>query len=81
MTKLYKTEPWVLGVERVPLIYLDADSKHITYIGKNVTIKILGVPLKTNEYEVHKYLLQKNYNDAALKATQSEICQINYMFK
>ena len=66
VTKLYETEPWLLGVNHVPLIYLNADSRHITYTGKNVTIRILGVPLKTQEYEVHKYMLQKNYNDASL---------------
>jgi hypothetical protein len=57
VTKLYETEPWLLGVDQVPLIYLNADSRHITYTGKNVTIRVLGVPLKTKEYEVHKYLL------------------------
>ena len=81
VVKLYETEPWQIAIENVPDVYLNADSRHVKFVGKHVTIEVLKVPLKTKPYNVHKYLVNKNEQATALQGTQSETCMANYAFK
>ena len=64
----------------MPPVYLDADSRNVSYVGKNVTARILSVPVATKNYDVHKYIVKKNPQATALQAKTSETCAINYQF-
>jgi len=47
---LYTTGPWVIGVDYLKPISFDSVSEITNYIGKNVTVKILSVPVKFSDY-------------------------------
>lgn len=43
--KLYETASWRIGVDQIPDVYLTAESRNTTFVGKKTTIFIFGIPI------------------------------------
>jgi len=61
-------------------VNLDTLSRNITFVGKETTLYIFGLPVKSINYFVHKYVLRKNILSTAVEATPSSECRANVLF-
>lgn len=43
--KLYETEPWRIGVDKIPLVHLNSESRNTTFVGLKTSLEIFGIPL------------------------------------
>lgn len=55
----------------VPDVYIKALSRNTTFIGKEATAKILGIPVRSKNYGVHKLILEKNIANTPIKPVPS----------
>ena len=43
--KLYDTEPWRIGIDSMPSVNLNTESRNFTFVKKNSTVVIFGIPV------------------------------------